>query len=199
MDKTKTKKIIKKTSRVLLEGLLLAGAIVIAGSSPRLVKGIWKQIEYEFKKARYRRLKKLKEEQWKNSFYYLKRNGFIEMRYKDNQLYISLTEEGKKFAKKCKLDELKIKKPKKWDEKWHILIFDIEEKNRSKRESLRGKIKELGLYKLQKSTWIHPYDFSAEIAELQEFFRFKEGELMLIVAEKIPNVQFFKNYFKLNK
>lgn len=197
--KENTKRVIKNSSETLLKGLLIAGAVIVAGSSPRLAKGLWKQVGYEFKKAKYKKLKKLREEQWKNSFYYLKRNGFVEMRQKNNQLYISLTEEGKKFAKKCKIDNLEIKKPKRWDKKWRILVFDIKEKDRSKREALRGKIKELGLYKLQKSIWVHPYDFSPEISELKKFFLFQKGELMLITAEKIENDHIIKVHFKLAK
>lgn len=197
MNKGETKRIIGEVSGTLLKGLLIAGAIVVAGSSPRMARGIWKYVEYEFRKSKYKKLRKLKEEQWKNSFYYLRGNGLIDVEYRGRQLYIHLTEEGKKVAKKCRIDDLKIKKPKKWDKKWRMLIFDIGERDRAKREALRGKIKELGLFKLQKSIWIHPYDFSAEIAELKKFFLFREGELVLITAEKIENDGMLKNHFKL--
>jgi DNA-binding transcriptional regulator PaaX len=197
MNKDKIKKITGTTSKMIIYALLISGTIMIGGSSPGLPKVIWKLLKYSFRKSKYKKIQKLKEEQWKNSFYYLRGNGLIDVKYSGKQIYISLTEEGKKIAKKCKIDELKIKKPKRWDNKWRILLFDITEKERIKRDALRGKIKEMGLYQLQKSTWIHPYDFSPEVEELKKFFRFKEGELIFITAEKIENEHFLKNHFKL--
>lgn len=198
MEKAKIKRGFGKTSKVLLNALLYSGAIIVGGSTPQGSRAVWKMLEYSLRKANRKRLQKIRDEQWKNSFYYLKGNNFLKMDYRGNQLYISLTEDGKKEAKKCKLDELEIKKPNKWDGKWHILTFDINEKDRAKREALRGKIKELGLYKLQKSIWIHPYDFTPEITELQKFFRFHKDEVMLLRADKIHNEEFLKTYFKLN-
>lgn len=197
MDKIKIKRNFGKTSKALMNALLFSGAIVIGGSTPQGSRAIWKLLKYSLRKAKNKRLQKLKEEQWKNSFYYLKGNNLLEMNYRGAQLYVSLTEEGKKIAQKCNIDALEIKRPARWDKKWRLLTFDIGEKDRAKREALRGKIKELGLYKLQKSIWIHPYDFSREIAELQKFFHFKKGEIMLITADKIQDEDSLKNHFKL--
>jgi Phenylacetic acid-responsive transcriptional repressor len=103
--------------------------------------------------------KKKEMKKFKNAFYYLKRKGLIDVEYRGNQMYFSLTAEGKKKAGKYKINDLKIKAAEKWDKKWRVLIFDIEDKHRAKREALRGKIKELGLYQLQKSVWVCPYEF----------------------------------------
>jgi len=197
LDKTEIKRTLGKISRLLMKTLLISGAVILAGSTPQGSRAVWKLLKYQLRKIKYKRLQKLREEQWKNSFYYLKRNNLLKMEYRGKQLYVSLTEEGKKLAKKCKIDDLKIKKPRKWDKKWHLLFFDIGEKDRPKREAFRGKIKELGLYKLQKSIWIHPFDFSPGIAELEKFFRFKENELIVIIAENIPNEKLLKEHFKL--
>lgn len=197
MEKGKIKRIAGKTTKIVLYSLLISGGVAIAATSPYAAKGIWKCLKYAIKKVYYKRKQKIREEQIRNSFYYLKRNRLIKTRMSGRQIYISLTEEGKKIAKKCKFDELKIRKSKKWDGKWRILVFDIEEKHRSKREALRGKIKELGLFKFQKSIWIYPYDFEEELSELQKFFRFRDGEAMYIIAERIDNEDFLKEYFQV--
>lgn len=51
--------------------------------------------------------------------------------------------------------------PKKWDNFLHLIIFDIKEKDRNKRDFLRYRLKEYGYYQLQKSVWIgfHPIPF----------------------------------------
>ena len=93
---------------------------------------------------------------FKNRFYYLLRRGLVDVEYRGNQVYISLTEEGKKKAGKYKIDDLKIKTAEKWDKNWRVLIFDIEDRHKAKREALRGKIKQLGLFQLQKAFGFAP-------------------------------------------
>ena len=116
---------------------------------------------------------------------------------KNHQVYISLTSEGKKRAGIFQIDELKIAKPKKWDGKWRILLFDISEKLKIKREALRGKLKELAFYQLQKSVWIHPYDCRAEVELLQDSFGLSTNEMRLIVAQDIKNDRTLREHFGL--
>jgi DNA-binding transcriptional regulator PaaX len=182
-------------AKIILKGLLIGGGIAIASTSPTfLVRILPKLIKY----SRYR--KKQKEIEWKrfyNSFHNLEKQGLVEMEYKGKQLYVSLTKEGKKKAGRYQIDNLRIKKPLYWDRKWRVLIFDIEEKNKIKREALRGKLKELKLYPLQKSVWVCPYNFDKEMKILKQFFGFAEKEMKIIIATEIENDKDLKNYFGL--
>lgn len=132
-----------------------------------------------------------------NAFYKLKKRGLIKISKRNGQLYIHLTEEGSKKAGKYQINDLKIKNPKKWDGKWRILIFDIREKHRIKRDALRGKLKELGLFKLQDSVWVYPHDFKKENELLRDFFGLNKKEMQTIIAEKIENDKEAKLFFKL--
>ncbi len=132
-----------------------------------------------------------------NVFSKLKRKGLIKIAQQNGQIYISLTAEGKKKAGKYQIDNLEIKKPKKWDGKWRILIFDIKENQRIKREALRGKLKQLNLFKLQNSVWIHPYEFRKEAGLLRSFFGLTKDEMQTIIADKIENDKKAKLFFKL--
>ncbi|MCD6539117.1 MAG: CRISPR-associated endonuclease Cas2 [Candidatus Omnitrophica bacterium] len=51
-----------------------------------------------------------------------------------------------------------------WDKKWRILIYDIPEKYKIKREYLRKFLKNLGFGKVQNSCWVSPYDYSREVS-----------------------------------
>ena len=115
----------------------------------------------------------------------------------NGQIYISLTPKGKKQAGKYQIDDLEIRRPKKWDEKWRILIFDISEKHKLKREVLRGKIKQLGMYKLQDSVWVYPYEFKKEMDVLRNFFKISQDELKIITATDIENDLRAKVFFGL--
>lgn len=132
-----------------------------------------------------------------NAFYKLKKRGFIKVTRRNKQIYISLTKEGKKKAGKYQIDNLKIKKPAKWDRKWRIMIFDIKENHRIKRDALRGKIKELNLYKLQNSVWAHPFEFWKEADLLRSFFGLTKDEMQIIIADKIENDKKIRTFFGL--
>jgi DNA-binding transcriptional regulator PaaX len=127
----------------------------------------------------------------------LKNKGLLKMEYQGKQLHISLSEEGKKVAEKHQIDDLKIRKPKKWDKNWRILIFDIKEKKKIKREALRGKIIEFGLFQLQKSVWVYPYDFQKEIELLRNFFGLTDEEMQIVIASRIENDKTAKLFFGL--
>ena len=54
---------------------------------------------------------------------------------------------------------------KKWDGIWRMVIFDIPETEKMKREELRGKLKDLGFACWQKSVYISPFDVALDLAE----------------------------------
>lgn len=185
----------RETAKNILQFLLVAGAVVIAASNPRfgslLLRGAMRE---------YNRKKRFQANRQKfySAFIYMRKHGLIDIQYDGRQMYFSLTDEGKKKAGKYKINDLKIKKPKKWDGKWHILIFDIEDKQKIKREALRGKIKELHLYQLQKSVWVHPYDLAKPMKLLREFFGLTDQEIRIIIADRVENDKPLRIYFGLN-
>jgi len=179
-------------TKKILKGLLLAGAIWVAASSPYfsfyLSRGLRKALQR-------RKYIKTKDPTFYNTFYYLKNKGYLDIQKRNKQVYISLTREGRKKAGKYVIDDLEIKKPKKWDKKWRVVIFDIPNITNIKRAALRGKLKELGFYKLQQSVWVFPYDCGQEINLLKDFFGLKNKELNLITG-RIENDSFLRRYFK---
>ena len=174
----------------ILYCLMVAGAVSLAATSPYFLLNLAKGIGKELKKKKYGKKKIY------DTFFRLRKDGSINFERKDNQIYISLTEKGKKKANWLQIDALKIKKPKKWDGKWRLVIFDIAEIKRIYREVFRGKLKELGFCPLQKSIWIYPFDCRDEIELLRDFFGLSQKELRLIVAEEIGDDNWLKKIFK---
>jgi len=176
----------------ILYGLLVVGAFTIASSSPKFWWKLWEAVLKGKLKNDYSKKKVY------NAFQTLLKRGDIKIKRKGKQIYIYLTEKGKARASWLQINDLKIKRPKKWDGKWRIVIFDISQLKKFYREAFRGKLKELGFYPLQKSVWIYPFDCQAEIELLREFFGFSEKELRLIVAEDIGEASELKKFFRLN-
>lgn len=177
----------------ILQGVLITGAVCIAASSPYFAFHLSRNFSKILKQRKYLKAKQAK---FDNSFYYLKRKGYLNIEKRNKQVYISLTKKGKEKAGKYIIDDLEIEKPKKWDKKWRIVIFDIPNETKAKREAFRGKLKELGFYKLQQSAWICPYKCEKEIKLLKDFFGLTSKELKLITGG-IEEDKDLKKIFKL--
>jgi DNA-binding transcriptional regulator PaaX len=181
----------KPTSEItkdILKGLAVAGVVMLAGSSPFFIKTLLK---------RFKNIGKYERKKVSDTFYRLRKQGCIEVHHKGKQIYISLTQKGRKKAGWLQIDSLKIEKPRRWDGLWRLVIFDISQLKKTYREALRGKLKDLGFKPLQKSVWIHPYQCKDEVDLLRNFFGLSDTELRLIVAKSIGNDFLFKKSFKI--
>lgn len=173
----------------IFELLLLSGAIMIAATSPYFLVNLLRS---------YRKWRKHQKRKIYDAFTYLKRNGYISIDKRGRQIYISLTEKGKRKAGRFQVDNLEIDKSSKWDGKWRLILFDVAELKRFHREALRGKLKELGFYCLQKSVWVTPWNCQKEINLLREFFGLSENELRLVVSGEIGYDENLKRFFKVS-
>jgi len=179
----------------ILKFLLTAGAIAVAATNPRfgpmLLRGYMREKERQKRKIE-------NAIKFSGAFCYLRREGLIHSRYVGRQMYFSLTDKGRKLAGEYRIvDKLKIKKQKKWDRKWRLLIFDIADKQKIKREALRGKLKELGFFQLQKSVWVCPYESKKQIILLRDFFDLASADMKIIIATEIENDGELKEFFGL--
>ena len=80
--------------------------------------------------------------------------------------FIELTSQGKQKLKRR--FPLFSAGGRKWDGFFMIVTFDVPEKKRHIRESLRAKLSELGFGLLQESVWISPYHFEEDFQEYLE-------------------------------
>ena len=126
----------------------------------------------------------------------LKRQNLVKIVYEDGLPVVKITEQGRLRALRYKLEDMEVKKPKVWDRKWRLVIFDIPEKHKRMREIFRNHLKIMGFYMLQKSVWVHPYPCSQEIEFLRKIYNVGIN-VTYIVAEKIESSDNLKSYFRL--
>lgn len=176
-------------SKEVLKYLLIAGVVAIAASSPYFILHIMK------KKNAYKINSKINAQKARSSLSYLKRKGFIETRRVGHDIEIALTGEGKKRAGKYQIDDLAIPKPKTWDRKWRVVIFDIATESNFVRNVFRRKLKEFGFQPLQMSVWVYPYPCEAEIGLLREFLGANKNEIRVMEVTKIEDDRFLRTKF----
>ncbi|OGI25102.1 MAG: hypothetical protein A3J76_02655 [Candidatus Moranbacteria bacterium RBG_13_45_13] len=170
---------------------LALGGVVFAGA---VLPGILKAVGSS---SHFRRYKK---SGIKNALGNLKRRKLIDIISEQNgRVKVILTNKGKKRVKEFTMDNLAIAKPKKWDEKWRVVIFDIPTQPKQlniARAALREKIKELGFHKLQKSVWIYPYPCEDEILLVGEIFEVSKF-IEILTVEKLLHEAKIKASFNL--
>ena len=143
--------------------LLLAGLSLSLTKSPKGYFKILRSLPKEWKEIKRRRLNEIVKEFYNNRLISFKEN-------KEGLAEIILTKEGEQKALRFKIDEIKIKKPAKWDGEWRVVIFDIPERLKKAREALRNKLTNLGFMKLQESVFVFPHECEDEINFIVEVF-----------------------------
>ena len=117
-----------------------------------------------------------------------KQNLYSTIHYMKEEGYLKIVE---KLGRKRYISTLKgktkilalIKKDKKWDGKWRIVIFDVPENKKKTRNKFRKSLFDLGFRMLQKSVWISPYNTADYVEELIEYYNAKPYIHYLLVEE----------------
>lgn len=174
----------------LTKQILLASATGLAVATILLLPGsaaMFAPLAKRFKTKKHSFIKSLKA---------LKRDRLIDFREEKNFSKIVITEKGREKILKYDLDNLEIKKPKKWDKIWRIVTFDIPESKKAARNALRSKLKELGFQSLHKSVFICPYPCLSEVQFIEEIF--KVGPYVnFIEAERVEGDEWLRSEFNL--
>ena len=115
---------------------------------------------------------------------------------KNGKTIVKITKKGETRLRAFDIELMKIKKPKKWDGKWRLVMFDIPMRFNKGRESLRFHLKQLNFFQFQKSAWIYPYPCEDEIIFIADFF--KVGKYMeVLTVENILRDEKIKRHFQL--
>lgn len=163
-------------------GFMITTAMILPGSAV-----MFKPLIKKFKTKKQNFVKSLKA---------MKRDRLIDFKEEREFSKIIITDKGKKKLLRYNLDNLEIKKPKKWDGIWRIVTFDIPEEERPARDALRIKLREMGFHKLHKSVFVFPYPCLNEIQFIEEIFKIGPY-INFIEARTIEGDDWLKSKFHL--
>lgn len=124
------------------------------------------------------------------------RSGYLKVERRDGAGYLRLTEKGEQFAALMREGALAPKKPRRWDGKWRLLIFDIPERRRGIRVHIRRTLATLGFVRLQDSVWAYPYDCEDFIVLLKAECKIGK-DVLYIIADQIEHDAPFRAHFHL--
>ncbi len=180
----KLKKGIEKSplTKDLLMILAVGGAVSLAVVAPGLAAVVGKEIRWQERAKFNQRLERLK------------KRKLVKVVYKNGDPVVEITEDGFKKALEYKFEEMKIKTPVKWDNKWRLVIFDVAETKRRLRDRLRSKLKEVGFISLNESVLIFPYPCADEVEFIRQVFNVGK-EVTYLISERFEGDIYYYNWF----
>jgi DNA-binding transcriptional regulator PaaX len=180
-DREKQKKV--DLQKIVLQSIAAAGIISVALVAPNVIGAMGKLGILP---------KKRQHEYISSSASKLTEKGLI----KFENGYYKLTPKGERVLRHWEILDFEIKKPKKWDKKWRIIIYDISEKKGGVRRKILQLFKQAKFYHLQNSVWVYPYDCEDIIGLLKTNFNVGK-ETLYIIANEIENDKYLREHFGL--
>ena len=178
----------------ILTLLLKAGYLLSCFAAPgmlRIAPDVLKEDQPEWKEW-----KKFNKGYLKRSLKRLEKQKLVAFREDEEKAIIRITKLGGQKVLKYALDNFGIEKPKIWDGKWRLIIYDVPKTKEYFQGIFRRTIKKLGLYKLQHSVYLTPYPCEAQIKFLRNFLGV-ENEVIYMVVERFENDRIYKRHFSL--
>ncbi|KKS46220.1 MAG: Phenylacetic acid degradation operon transcriptional regulator, paaX family [Parcubacteria group bacterium GW2011_GWA1_47_8] len=173
-------------AEIILSTLLVAGVFAVAIMAPNAVQ----LFKYFGKKTPH--------EQWRirRSATRLEKRGLIGKRSMRGEEYYVLTPTGKERAMRYKIKNMTIRRQKKWDGLWRIVMFDIPEDKKLARRAISHAIQKLGCLQYQKSVFITPYPCEKEIDFAGECFGVRKY-IRIITAKDVEGINSIKKHFNV--
>lgn len=174
----------KEILSLLAGGVLISAVLLMPGIGNVFASTAWSGKGYKRKRLK----------QTLNRF---RKQKFVEVVENEaGRGFLRITKEGMKKALSFKLDEINVKKQKRWDKKWRIVIFDISDKRKALRDEFRVRLKQMGFYPLQRSVYVHAYPCFDQVEFLRHIFGV-DIEVTYIEATKVEGQDDLREFFKL--
>ncbi len=185
--KKRTRK--ENVQKAILSGIAAVGLLGVAVLAPNALQALkFFGIEPKNKWQKYN---------FNQSIKRLKDHSLICFETTNKGTFARLTQKGKDKLRKFKLLGYKLKKPKRWDNKWRMLVFDIKEERKGTRDKIRFILKRIGFLRLQDSVWVYPYDCEDLVTLMKADFKIGR-DLLYLIVDTIEGDNKIKNYFKLS-
>jgi DNA-binding transcriptional regulator PaaX len=175
-----------KIEKALIATIVISGVLITAAVAPNVVQ--------LFGKVGMGKRKSLYQSEIKSSLSRLKNKGALRFVEKNGKYFFEVTEKGRNIlARSAEYRHIVFRKPRRWDKKWRVIIFDVPERMRARREKLRSTLLSSGFYRLQNSVWVYPYDCEDFITLLKTEYGISQQVLYLLVSaveddKKLRNV-----------
>jgi len=182
----------------IVKGILMALTEANRAASTKVHPNIYVIIDEIYKYIKERSKAKIPKHKIRRALRVLEKKNILYLEKEEDRVYVHIKDKKnviiQKYSLKAFLDFKR--KTKKWEGKWFLVIFDVPEEQKNKRDYMRRFLIDLGFYPYQKSVYIFPYECEKEVKLIKEIV---EGThyMKYIIAEKIEDEDHIKTFFKL--
>lgn len=170
-------------------GLVLGGSIVLTPNFPIILGMIVKLVQEvkgeSISKPKLQRVLKR-----------LEKRQLISIDGRGDKVKVYILDKGREKVLKYSIKKLLDykNKDKKWNGKWYVVMFDVPERERKKRNYLRYFLYNIGFYQYQQSVYVYPYECKEEIKLIKNIV---EGGkyISYLVADRLENEDKVLSYF----
>lgn len=187
----------KKYKKLIPVGKVIL--FVVAGVALMSLTSIMPGVVYALQKFGVGK-KLLKRQQYyiNDSLERLIKKGFIDEVTKNGSKHFRVTPLGRKALARFEFENLSKQKPKKWDGKYRVVIFDVKENIRFSRDDLRYMLLKFGFVRLQNSVWVYPYPCRGAVDLLKTHLEIRD-EVVYMTVESIEDDEWLRKKFDLSK
>lgn len=179
---------LSQLQRAVLTTCAVGGIAIVTVMAPNVVGIIARLLKKEMEKRRmfpYSVFRSAKN---------LERKGFIQRALQNGKESYVLTQAGRQIL--ARQTHVTNASRRSWDKRWRMLVFDITERRRKIRDTVRRILTKKGFVRLQDSVWVYPYDVEDMTTLLKT--EYKLGPSMLyVIAASIENDKWLRRHFDL--
>ncbi|HET8581140.1 MAG TPA: CRISPR-associated endonuclease Cas2 [Candidatus Paceibacterota bacterium] len=167
--------------RALLAAVAVPGLVVLAAAAPNVIQllggitGSKSKFSYRLKSVASR----------------LAEKGMVRFVTIAGRTHIEITEAGRRELQR---HEAGTKKPRRWDRRWRMVMFDIPENRHRLRDAFRRRLAAFGFYRLQDSAWVYPYDCEEFVSLLKTDIG-TSGSILYLIVESIERDKPLREHF----
>jgi len=122
----------------------------------------------------------------------LKKRGLLE---KQGVRY-AVSDKGKRLLSREQVWGLRIPTPRRWDERWHLIMFDIPQSESGTRKELNRILLGMGLVQYQQSVLVYPYPIKETLVEVCRFYKITRY-VSFVAATELDGTDELKRHFRL--
>ncbi|MDP3794015.1 MAG: hypothetical protein Q8R07_04680 [Candidatus Uhrbacteria bacterium] len=171
--------------RLVLGVVAVAGVVTTAAVCPGLLKVVVDATRGSYPRTSLKR-----------AIHRLDKKGWFLAIEEGRSIKIVLSKKGRAAWMEYEMGTRKIAKPRKWDQRWRLLIFDIPEAKKFLREKIRRVLQQWEFVRLQDSVWIYPYECSDILALLRTKYGVR-SEALALTVDRFDNDRWLCREFSL--
>lgn len=177
---------------IILGTLYVSGAVAVALMAPNVLQ-LFDYLNPTSRKNTIRFNQRIQQ-----ALTRLEHRGLIRITREGKKRDIHLTKQGEGTVDALYAGAYVIPMPVRWDGKWRLVMFDVPEKRKKVRDTLRMLLRNAGFIHFQDSAWVQPYPCDELVTLLRSHLQSGIGEVRYVTMQFVDESDYaLRKHFNL--